>query len=556
MADILLRLADAKGAQTKLGEAIERISIGPQGECWIDGKKGTFSLVRNGEDAIASVGYVCHIDGGSVQETLSQVLRSFNESQIADLKKKLVGQFVLLVKKGLSIYIFSDFMGARNIFYSDDGKVVSSSFAHVEDLVQTSASDLDMYKVLEMLAMRHVLYPAWLGRSTYHRGINWLLPYEYLAIDMAKSTFRLGSIVYSFDNKKQSDRSLLSRELLSTLRTIVGRTEFKDSSVAASLSGGRDSRLVAAVAAEHYPKIRYRTAFAPGHFDSSKDLEVARKLARVQGVPLDVYQFQPGRDEERFHDLTEGFSPSFNNKIAPLIDGVGSYSLGFGGVFGTELFMPIPWNSIDAFVQARIDKAKEALKVEDGFWKSFRESLYEEFQRTKDHFQLTNSDDRDYIRLFILLDTARYGSFIMSAFNRSGYQLEPYGSYSLLDLALRVAPALWGNHRRFGGDARLQLAAMGKLNPRMARVLTYKNYRPMLPLSVTAFPLYMVGFTLQAGDWLRRRFDKSLKESTKTDLPGGYYLSDGWANQFLGRTAEKYGLLVKSSVNSAAIGKG
>ena len=555
MANILLRLDGVKGGPIKPHGAVEQISAGQQAECWIYGKEGTFSLVRNGEDAIASVGYVCHVDGDSVQETLSQILTSFDESQIGDLKKKLVGQYVLLIKKGHNIYLFSDFMGARNIFYSDDGRVISSSFSQVEDLVQTSPGDLDMYKVLEFLAVKHVLYPAWLGRSTKHKRVKWLLPYEYLAIDVANSSLRLGSVVYSIDNKKQSDRSLLSEGLLSTLRAIVGRKEFKDSPVAASLSGGRDSRLVAAIATEYYRKIRYRIAVAPGHFDSLKDMEVARKLARVRGVPLDVYQFQPGRDEERFREQTEGFSPSFNNKLAPLLDGVGSYSLGFGGVFGTELFMPIPWNSIDEFVQERVERAKEALKVEEGFWKSFRESLYEEFKRTKEHFQLSNSDDHDYIRLFILLDTARYGSFILSAFNRSGYQLEPYGSYAVLDLALRVAPALWGNHRRFGGDARVQQAAMAKLHPRMGRVLTYKNYRPMLPLSGAAFPLYLMGFTLQAGDWLRRKFDKSLKEATRTDLPEGYYLSDGWAKQFLDRTVEKYGLPVKFTVNFTASSK-
>lgn len=550
MADILLRLDGSKKGPSKEHEASERISVSQMIECWIYGKKDTFCVIRDGEDAIASIGYVCHVDGHSVQETLSQILISFNESLIGELKKKLIGQYVLVIKKGQNIYLFSDFLGARNIFYSDNGKIISSSFSQIEDLVQTNSSDLDMYKVLEYLAVRHILYPAWLGCSTEHKRIKWLLPYEYLGIDVEKCTFRLGSIVYSIDNKKQSNRSLLASELLSVLRSIVSRSEFKDSPVAASLSGGRDSRLVAAIAAEHYRKIHFRIAFAPGHFDSMKDMEVAKKLSRVRGVPLDVYEFQPNRDEERFCELTEGFSPSYNNKIAAVIDRVGSYSIGFGGVFGTELFMPIPWSSIDNFVQARVNIAKQALKVGDDFWNTFREALYDEFQRTKHHFQLSNSDDQDYIRLFIMLDTARYASFILSAFNRLGYQLEPYGSYAALDLALRVSPALWGNHRRFGGDALVQQASMAKLNSRMARVLTYKNYRPMLPLSLTSFPLYMMGFTLQAGDWVRRKIEKKSKETTKTELPDGYYLSDGWENQFIGRTVEKYGLTIKSSVLS------
>jgi hypothetical protein len=543
MADIILTIDGGKGGSIKPNEAVERINAGQRAECWIYGKKGTFNVIHYGEDTIASIGYVCYIDGDSVQGTLSKILASFDESQIGDLKKKLVGQYILLIKKGNKIYLFSDFMGARNIFYSGEEGIISSSFSQVEDLVQTSQIDLDIYKLLEFLAVKHVLYPAWLGRSTYHRKIKWLLPYEYLSIDFVNSRFRIGSVTYKINNKKQTDRFLLSEELLSTMRMILCRREFKDSLVAASLTGGRDSRLVAGIAAELYPKIHYRIAVSSERYDSLKDLEVAKKVAQVRGVPLDVYHFKPGQDEERFRELTEGFSPVFNSSITPLIDNVELYSLGFGGIFGTELFMPIPWKSIDEFVRTKIEIIKKVLKVKGGFWSNFRDSLYDEFQRTKEHFQLSNGDERDYIRLFGLVITARYSSFIMSAFNQSGYQLEPYGSYALLDLALRVSPKLWGNHRRFGGDARIQQAAMTKLNLNMARILTYKNYRPMMPLSTLTFPYYLVGFIFQAGDWLRRRFDKSLKETNKTDLSSGYYLSNGWEKHFFDRTAKKYGLL-------------
>ena len=329
---------------------------------------------------------------------------------------------------------------------------------------------------------------------------------------------------------------------MSALRTVIARPEFKDARVAASLSGGRDSRLVAGVAAEYYHKIHFRIAVAPGHYDSRKDMEVAETLAKAQRVSLDVYRFEPGRDETRFQELTEGMAPAFNNKLAPLLDDTGSFSLGFGGVFGTELFMPLPWSSIDEFVRVRSERAKGVLKVGEGFWKSFEESMRGEFRRIRGHYLLSENDERDYIRLFILLDTARYGSFIISAFNHSGYQLEPYGTYAAFSLAFRVAPALWGNHRRFGGDARVQLAAMAKLNPRMARVLTYKNFRPMMPLSAASCARYVWGATLQAKDVLRRRREEDPGASITTEFPLGQYLSGDWAESFFQRTKERYGM--------------
>jgi hypothetical protein len=238
-------------------------------------------------------------------------------------------------------------------------------------------------------------------------------------------------------------------------------------------------------------------------------------------------------------------SPAFNSKLAPLLDSTGTYALGFGGVFGTELFMPLPWDSIDHFVRVRTDLAKKALNVQESFWKSFEEAMREEFRRIKEHYLLSEADERDYIRLFILLDTARYSSFIVSAFNQSGFQLEPYGAYGVVSLALRVAPSLWGNHRRFGGDARVQLAAMAKLNQRMARVITYKNYRPMMPLSLATLPRYAWGTALQARDVLRRRLQKQKSPALRTEFSLGHYLGGDWADSYFQRTTERFGMSFK-----------
>jgi len=546
MADILIRHNSINNLSAKQNEIIEQIKIGSQIECQISGKKGTFCIIRNGEDAIASIGYVCFIDGNSVQDTLSKILNSFDESQIGELKKTLVGQYVILIKKGDDIYLFSDFMGSRNIFYSDDGNVISTSFSNIENLLGTNSSDLDTYKLFEFLAMRHILYPTWLGNTTENRRIKWLLPYEYLAVNTSNSSYRLGSIVYTIDNTKQSDCSLLADELLSRLKAIINRREFNDTSVATSLTGGRDSRLVGAIAAKQFRNIRFRTAVSSATLSSTKDLEAAGKIAKLLRIPLDVYTFQPGRDDERFIKLTEGFTPSYNHSMTPLIDSAGSYSLGLGGVYGTELFMAIPWNTIDEYVQQKVANAKKSLRLEDSFWNNFCESLNCEFRRIREHFHMINDDERDYIRLFNLLDTVRYSSFILSAFNQMGYQLEPYGNYTIMELAFRVAPTLWGNHRKLGGDALVQKYAMAKLDPRLARIMTYSSFRPMAPLSLTSSPFYLMGFMIHVAYWLKEKFKVDKKKQIRINLPTGYYISDGWEKHFIGRTVEKYGLAAQS----------
>jgi hypothetical protein len=522
------------------------LRMGPNHQCKILGMKETYNIIQKGEDFIVSIGYVSSIDGSSTQETLSKSFLSFQESQIGELKKTLIGEYILLLKKGPKLFIFSDFMGIRNVFYSQDICVASSSFSRIEEMAKTESADFDSYKFVEFIAMRYVLYPTWLGSSTYHKRINWLLPYEYLIIDVEKSDFKIGSISFTINNKKQTDVSLLSAELLSILRKIVARKEFKYSNVAATLTGGHDSRLIAALALEEFPNIRFRTAASLKNPRSLMDKKVAVKLARTQKIPHDIFWFEPERDEAKYQDMTEGLSPAYNDIMGPLIEKAGNYSLGFGGAFGTELFMPIPWESIAAYVQERINTVKIHLHMEDSFWISFRESLYDQFRSLKERFHLSENDDRDYIRLFCLLVTARYGSFILSAFNRFGFQLDSYGNYAVLDLALRVAPTQWGDHKKFVGKNLVQKDAMRKLNARMGSVMAYQHFRPMLPLTLRTCPRYFWGTTIQVAQAFQGRLKNRITRPAFRILPGGQYRTDGWDAIYISRTEKKYGVSLKN----------
>lgn len=542
MAHILVTLDTRCGIRAGSGDVVEEISLGTLGRCCVVGAPNTYEMVRDGDDAVVAVGYCSFLTSGSAARSLATILDTFDESRIGALKRELVGQYVLLVKKGGRVWVFADFMGARNVFYSREASTVSTSLSRIEELIEADANDLDPYKIGERLAVKHILYPAWLGSSTCNKRIDLLYPFEYLCIDPTLGRIRVGSVVFSIDNRKEGSKAALADGLVAGLRSVIARQEFKQSPVAVSLSGGRDSRLVAGLAVEYYEKPKFRIAVSPGHRDSTKDMHVAETIAKRERIPLLAYESRPGIDNERFEQLTERMAPAFNDKLAPLLDDAGSFAIGFGGVFGTELFMPVPWRSIDEFVRVRTAAAREAIKAEGEFWIRFEESLREEFRAVREHYELAEVDQRDYVRLFMLLNTARYASFILAAFNEAGYQLEPYGSYSAFSLAFRVAPALWGNHRRFGGDALIQLAAMQRVSPRMAGVLTYKNFRPMRPLSARSFPLYVWGTVLQARDVVTRRLDGATGAPLTLKLPIGFYSGSDWALPFLRRTTERYGM--------------
>ncbi len=544
MADFLLKLNNTGADRITNDKTTKSINLGSKNKCIIFGSSKTYNYYSNKEDFIISLGYVADRDSDSMKLTLLHILESFEESQIPQLKKSLIGQYIIIIRKGENIYIFSDFFGARNIFFSKDGLVVSSSLKKIEDILLISQKNFECFKFYEFISMRHILYPAWLGHNTCHKKINWLMSNEYLVIERKNSYLRIGSNFFSFDNKKQSNCNKLSSELISLLIRIIVRKEYKEKQVTATMTGGHDTRLVAAIATEQYPNIRYRIAISDENDRSYKDMKVAKHVSSIRGIPLDVYHFNPEQDILNFKNLTESMSPFYNHTVCPLLKSSDNYSIGFGGVFGTELFMPIRWPSIDDFIKEGLIRVKRVLTIEDhDFFNNFKNCLIEEFQRIKTYYKLSVKDDRDYIRLFFIFNTARYGSFILSAFNHSGYQLDPYGSYDILDFALKISPWLWGNHKRLIGSGLVQKAAMEKINKSMGRVRTYMHSRPMLPLTKNTLLLYLIGFVLQVSDWLIKRPTISFKKQKKLLLPNGYYKTDGWEQIFLERLKTRYNVL-------------
>jgi len=473
-----------------------------------------------------------------MDSTLKKVLLSFDEDRISALKKELAGQFILIIRKTDYLYIFSDFLGSRNIFYSADGTIISSSFSFIEKSIGINPDDLDPYKFIEFLAVKELLYPCWLGRQTINKNIHYLLPYEYIKIDLNNIKYDIKEIDHYINNVKQSDIQFLSRALINSLDSIINRQEFKNSLVCSSITGGRDSRIVATIAAKRYASCHYRIAISSLNRNSLKNFKIAKKISKINETPLDIYELELPYHENIFTKITENFCPAFNITITPVIINSGRYAIGFGGVYGTELFVPIAHKSIQEYLAKALLRAKSYLTVGEYFWERFVSSIQQQIKEIKEHYIFERKEERDYLRLFYLLITARYSSFIVSAFNQFGYQLEPFGSFPLIELAFQISPELWGNKRRIAGDALVEAAALSGLSPRTARVLPYSSYRPMMPFSILSSPLYMWGYALKARSWLINKIIPAQKKQFRRVMPGVFYVSNGWERYYMKKLSE------------------
>ena len=90
--------------------------------------ENTYTFVEKDKDYVYLLGYA-HTEGCTLVEYLSHLLNRFTIEMVEQIKKELWGQYLLIIKQDESIYIFSDILQTRSIYYDCKDKVVSSIFS-------------------------------------------------------------------------------------------------------------------------------------------------------------------------------------------------------------------------------------------------------------------------------------------------------------------------------------------------------------------------------------------------------------------------------------------
>ncbi len=519
------------------------------------GEENTFFHIQREDEFIVVLGY-CHYPGETIQTTLLKILDTFKESVISQLKIQLIGHYILLIKKGGSLYIFADFLHVRNLFYARDFSIISSSFSVVEQFLGANFHDLNMNKVVEYLIMIYNAYPSWLGNGTTHLKIQFLKPYEYIVADAFNNKARKGNVIFSIDNNKEFNIHKISTQLISALKDIINDMSFKKEKIGVTLTGGYDTRLIASLVIESYDNVTFRIATSELYPNSYNDSKIAQKIANSLTVPIKIYNIVNDNTIDDFYFISEGMSPLENSVIQPIIKRTNEYSLGFGGCFGTELFMRMDWSSSDEYIEAAIIKAKKHIQGYEEQWDYIRSAMMEEFRNIRHHYQLTKPNATDEARIFLLLSAAFFSSFMLSPYNIRGLELEPYGHFALLELALKVPKELMGlsgtkiqnilgKAGRFQTNL-VQKMAMSKINRRIGKIIT-THYQPMLPYSVQSFPYYLIGFiklkSLQSNIKKLNVTIQQKKVVINNDL---CHITNGWDKLFLRRIKEIYNIDVET----------
>ncbi len=491
---------------------------------------GTVIRVQSGDDSMTLLGYAfCH--GMKTEEYMAGVLRDFSGEAVPRIKKELLGQYIVLVRKGGTLYMFSDFMQVGGIFYSVERKVASSSF---DAACLMAGMDTDPYKQFEFIAMKYSAYPAWLGNTTVNRRVCRLRACEYLAVDAATGCIELCDFKIEFDNRKNPDVRALREKTLALLHTYMRHPEMKDAKVQSTITGGFDSRFVSSLVKEYYSDVTLRICVNKGV--PFLDYDMAEKAARTIGLPLKVYRTEPS-DVEWFYMATDSLSPRENSIMASLFRSTGDYRLGFGGTFGTELYSSFAANNPGEHITDLMDRAKNNIRADKRHFERLEQAFRDEFNYIEQHYVLARPDGKDLVRIFKLINTAYFASPLVRSFAINGNQFEIFPTFPIIEAGLQIPYRFDRLMDRLGNFYLIPKGIMRKVNPKVSRLLT-TNFAPMRPLTPCSLPTYL------RGKLFKRRYYAMLAKMQPANPTVTLYKGDGWeystANRWVEGFAAKY----------------
>lgn len=223
---------------------------------------------------------------------------------IDSLLAKLDGMYAIAIldRRNRELHLARDRFGEKPLYYSTAAnKFAYSSNMRALALLPWVDLDIDVGSVDRYLALHYVP-----GRRTILKGVQRVLPGERLTVSLR--SLRVSHERY-YAPEVSPIESVDTHTLLQRIESAVTSRLIADVPVGVFLSGGIDSSIVAAIAAQHHPAI---DTFSMGFKDARYDESVyAEEVARTIGSSHHHFTF----DETAFHELLPKVVESLDEPI-------------------------------------------------------------------------------------------------------------------------------------------------------------------------------------------------------------------------------------------------
>ncbi|WP_373733976.1 hypothetical protein [Bacteroides heparinolyticus] len=246
----------------------------------------------NQGNLIAAVG-TCIYQGEIGQEALKNVLSRFEEAEIINLKKELLGIYALLIKKNNKIFIFNDYYGIFDIYYSlyKGNSYVSTLLSNL--MMSPIETEIDIDQIMVYLT----LFTPQEGKSFYKK-ISKLKAREYLVKqegcglykkELGKDEYR---IHYNYIDEQKALSDLIAYQKENA--RIIGKNFSK---AAIHMTGGLDSRSTLAVAKSAYSNYQKHISLFFGIGQNMmdgriEDGEFVKKISEKFNIPIEIFDWR------------------------------------------------------------------------------------------------------------------------------------------------------------------------------------------------------------------------------------------------------------------------
>ncbi|RBP58086.1 hypothetical protein DES36_12521 [Alkalibaculum bacchi] len=235
-------------------------------------------------DFICTVGTIIYRQATGIS-ALKQILRDFSTYNIENIRNVSIGNYAVIIKKGLDIYIFVDKNSIYNLYYYNDNNewLVSNTYYHLGKVRSTNK-----FNYLDIL--EYSFNNAIIGNKTPIEGIYKLLGNEYFHIDLNLNKMQTKKLDCNNSLCKTSSFDLF----LSDLKNIIHVISKNYSNITISSTGGLDSRLFTALFLSNNVKPQLVYGIGNSKLTNTKvrDLEINKMYSECYDLKLSLMNWE------------------------------------------------------------------------------------------------------------------------------------------------------------------------------------------------------------------------------------------------------------------------
>jgi hypothetical protein len=435
------------------------------------------------DDWICSAGTVV-ADGELGGPPLRELYRHLSNDGVATARSNVIGHYAVAAKRGDSVTVFTDPMGAFALYYTDGPPLVVSNSLHVVAESLPSRT-VDPIRVIQDAFQQTIST----GEDTFYEGVKRLFGSQVLTVDLPEGELSVtehpeptrddpwgnASISGAVDRYRSEVREVFDQ--------LVGIGQ-----VALNTTGGLDTRtvLAASLDAGLSPQLIYGVGNSGLTNTKRSDLEAALELSETLGLPfyrMDWSDDHP-HDRETLRTLFEKHGFMFSKYGAPrsllaeLDGGISPFpTLQLGG-YSPAFTNKRLWEAdrqeysfeelVDHFVHDAVeDPAFECAT-------SYREDLATEVRTALDHSSIEYPDRGASLETFVrarLFLYVRPAAAPANLFNEFAYYLAPFLLKRLYDPLLEVP-------MEFRRGDEFQIRLIDRLHPEVFEASVFSGRRP------------------------------------------------------------------------------